>query len=101
MAKRETVEEVFLREGYISQAEALSDWALFLAMSKVEQYRADCEFFERKHGMRHEEFEQSIHACKGQEDFEKEEDLDDWEFSIDAVKWWQSKVRELQNAESA
>jgi hypothetical protein len=100
MAKRETVEEVFLREGYSSQAEAMNDWALFLALSKVEQYRAECEFFERKYAMKLEQFEQSIHVRKGREDFENEDDLDDWEFSNEAVKWWQSKVRDLQNAES-
>lgn len=101
MAKRETIEEVLLKEGYGSQAEAMQDWALFLALSKLEQYSAECELFEHKYGMGLEEFEQSIHGEKGEEDFKQEEDLDDWEFCLGAVKWWKSKVRELQDAANA
>jgi len=33
-----------------------------------------------------------LRAKKGSEDFEKEEDLDDWEFAEAALRWWSEKA---------
>ena len=79
----------------------IHDWALFLALSRSEQYSAECELFERKYGMKLEELENRLHREKGMEDFEQEEDLDDWEFCLNAMKWWKDKVKELQSASDA
>ena len=89
--------EVLLKEGYGSPDALLKDWALIIALSKVEQYRAECDFFKKKYGMAADEFESNLHTERGSEDFEKENDLDDWEFSSGALKWWENKIKELQN----
>lgn len=39
-----------------------------------------------------------LHAVKGKEDFEKENDLEDWEFVCNALIWWEDKLRALRNA---
>jgi hypothetical protein len=74
--------EVLLEEGYNSTDELVRDWALLVALSRLEQYQAECEFFEKKHNMSLEQFGQ-------------EEDIEDWEFSCNALKWWQAKAKEL------
>ncbi|MCK8603307.1 hypothetical protein [Desulfoferrobacter suflitae] len=101
MNNSEELEEIFQREGYSSKSELMQDWALLVALSRTEQYSAECEFFERKHGMKIDEFERLIHSEKGKEDFELEEDLEDWEFCVSALKWWQAKVKELQRVADA
>jgi len=93
----EVLKEILVGEGYSSPDELIRDWALITALSKVEQYRAECEFFRRKYGMELEEFESLLRERKGQEDFEKEEDLEDWEFAASALKWWEKKLKELQD----
>jgi hypothetical protein len=65
------------------------------AMSKLEQYRAECECLAKKHGRTLDEFESAAHAVKGREDFGAEEDLEDWEFAAHALVWWQAKIEEL------
>lgn len=93
--------EILLEEGYNSTDELIRDWTLMVALSRVEQYQAEYDFFVRKYNVTLEEFEQQIHAEKGQEDFEQEDDLTDWEFSTHALAWWQAKVEELNRAADA
>ena len=92
------LEEVLLKEGYGSPKELVRDWALMTALSRLEQYRAECEFFERKYGLKFDAFEKILHSKKGREDFEKEADLEDWEFASSAHRWWEKQVKELQCA---
>ena len=56
--------QILLEEGYRTTDEALRGWALMTAMSKLEQYRAECELFEKKHGHTLAEFERSAHALR-------------------------------------
>ena len=93
--------QILLEEGYRSTDDVLRGWALLTAMSRVEQYQAECEFLQKKHGKSLAEFERAAHAIKGREDFAAEDDLDDWAFAVEALRWWQSKVEELRVAASA
>ena len=93
-----TYTQVLLEEGYTSADELFRGWALLTALSRVDQYRAECERFEGKYGVSLAEFERSLHAEQGREDFEKEDDLADWMFATAALKWWEAKVEELQLA---
>jgi len=38
-------DEVFFRERYGSPNAIAKNWALLVVLSKVEQYRAECDFF--------------------------------------------------------
>lgn len=90
--------EVLLEAGYSSADELVQDWALMIAMSKIEQYQAECEFFEKKYGAKFNDVEQLAHKAKGTESFKQEDDLEDWEFAKQALGWWQTQVKELGNA---
>jgi len=97
----ENLKEILQKEGYNCPDELLRDWSLITGLSKIEQYKAECEFFKKKYGMNLEELETFLHKEKGKENFEKEEDIEDWEFSVNALRWWEKKVKELENVASA
>jgi hypothetical protein len=88
--------EVLLREGYGSSESFVTHYALIIALSKIDQYQAECDLYSEKYGMNAESLEGDLRKVKGAEDFEKEEDLEDWEFAMDALKWWQKKADELK-----
>lgn len=96
-----TATQVLLEEGYRSTEELLRSWALMTAMSRLEQYRAESELFERKYRGTFTAVEHAVHTTKGQEDFEQEKDLEDWEFAERALAWWQSRVQDLRVAEGS
>ena len=93
--------QVLLEEGYRSTDELLRSWALMTAMSRLEQYRAEGELFERKYRGTFTVVEHAVHTTKGQEDYEQEHDLEDWEFAEKAMAWWQSRVEDLRVAEGS
>jgi hypothetical protein len=62
-----------------------------MTLSRIDEYRAECAHFSQKYGTTRKEFEDSLRAKKGSEDFEKEKDLDDWEFAEAALRWWSEK----------
>jgi hypothetical protein len=101
MKRKNLVEEVLLKEGYRSSDDFMRDWALILALSKQDQYSAEIDFFEKKYRMKFKEFDSLLHGEKGKEDFQKEEDAEDWEFSLNALRWWKEKIRELGSAQGS
>jgi hypothetical protein len=96
-----TATQILLEDGYRSTDEVFRGWALMTAMSKLEQYRAECESFAKKHGQTLVEFESTAHAVKDREDFGPEDDLEDWEFAAHALVGWQVKIEELRVAASS
>ena len=54
------LKEVLFKEGYGSPDELIRDWALIMALSKLEQYKAENDFFEKKYRMNLEELNQAI-----------------------------------------
>jgi hypothetical protein len=53
----------------MKQILTLVEWTLLLALSRLEQYKAEYESFERKYGMNLEKFEVFLHREKGVEGF--------------------------------
>jgi hypothetical protein len=96
MKMTSVVKDILFEDGYSSSEEALKDWALFVALSRVEQYRSERECFEERYGMPLEAFENELHADKGFEDFQKEGDLEDWAFACKALSWWEEKLKDIQ-----
>ena len=43
-----------------------------------------------------EEYESRLHKEKSCEDFEKEDDIADWQFSLEPLKWWEEKAKNLK-----
>lgn len=91
-------ERLLAEEGYLSEKNMIKDVYLLSALAKIEQYRAECEFFEKKYGMSLRTFKQQLRRARNEEDFQKEEDLANWEFAANALKWWKRKQKELRVA---
>ncbi|GAB4438304.1 MAG: hypothetical protein Kow0031_20180 [Anaerolineae bacterium] len=92
------VADILAEAGYGSSDALMHDWALMIALSKIEQFQAECDFFSRKYNTKFETLEQLAHQEKGSESFEQEEDLEDWEFALRALEWWQARLEELHAA---
>jgi len=93
-----TVLEIISKEGLGSTDIVIKEWALMIALSKIDKYQSECDFFSHKYNMSFKDFDVYLHENKGKEIFRKEEDFEDWEFSLNALKWWSSKARDLRNA---
>ena len=78
MKPSNSAREILFKEGYSSPENFIRDSALIIALSRIDQYEAECDSFKGKYGMEMEELEAILHKDKGAEDFEKEEDFEDW-----------------------
>jgi len=92
----DTLKEVLAEEGYSSEQTLIKDVTLLFALSKIEQYQSECDYYQRKYEMSIKEFDSKIHKSKGKENFENEEDFEDWEFSSHALDWWKKRVSALK-----
>ncbi|PIQ94176.1 MAG: hypothetical protein COY75_03815 [Nitrospirae bacterium CG_4_10_14_0_8_um_filter_41_23] len=84
------------REMEISPAGLLKNYALNLVYGKIQKCEAENIFFEKKYGCTLREFKQKIKKMKNEENFEWEDDLMDWEFAVENVRYWQKKAQELK-----
>ncbi len=91
-------EHILIEEAYSSSEKMLEDVYFLHTLSKKEQYKAEIEFFEKKYGVRLSEFKKKLRNVRGRENFNKEDDLEDWEFAANALKWWTKKAKEFKNA---
>lgn len=92
------INEILFEDGYLSSDDALKDWSVMIALSRVDRFRAEKESFENKYKKSFEIYEKDLRAVKGKEDFEKENDLEDWEFACKALIWWEDKLKALRYA---
>jgi len=92
------INEILFEDGYLSSDDVLKDWSVMIALSRIDQFRAEKESFENKYKKSLDSYEKDLHAVRGKEDFEKENDLEDWEFAVKALIWWEDKLRALRNA---
>jgi hypothetical protein len=67
------------------------DAVLLFVLSKIDQYKGEKDFFENKYKKDFNEVEQEVHSIKGKEDFKLEEDLEDWEFAIKSLQYWEKE----------
>ena len=98
MQNTEIINEIFFEDGYLSTEDVLKDWSVMIALSRIDQFQAEKESFENKYKKSLDSYEKDLRAVKGKEDFEKENDLEDWEFACKALIWWEDKLRVLRNA---
>jgi len=90
-----TIHSIFLESHEIDEKGALIEASLMIALSKRDKYLNECGEFERKHQMSFAELQKKVRAEKEKEDFQTEDDLNDWEFAIYSLGWWDNKVKEL------
>ncbi|MFB6274066.1 MAG: hypothetical protein ABEL51_14345 [Salinibacter sp.] len=95
---RETIAAVLTEGGYASETEAMRDLSLTIALAKVSTYERECRRFQRKYGRSFEELRDQVERQTGDEDFQVDDDLLDWEFASRALTHWRNRLHVLQNA---
>ena len=88
----QTIDLILEKSEKNSTENALKEVALLIALSKRDKYKMECGKFEKKYKMNFQKLEKLLHSQKGQEDYKKETDLDDWEFAISSLNWWQQRI---------
>lgn len=84
------------QEMEISPLGILKNYALSFVNGKIHKYDAEKSYFEKKYGQSLEELRRKIDAMENEENFEWEDDLNDWEFAVENLKYWKRKAEELQ-----
>ncbi|MBM4401785.1 MAG: hypothetical protein FJ044_00885 [Candidatus Cloacimonetes bacterium] len=70
------------------------DFMLSVALSKIQEYKAREEVFEKKYHLAFPKFEKKVLAAK-EENFQHWDDLIDWEAAYLAHKLWQERYQQL------
>lgn len=85
------------RDMAVSPVGLLKNYALNLIYGKIHKYEVENVFFEKKYGQSYEAFKHKIENMEDEEHFEWEDDLNDWEFVVENLKYWKQKLDELQS----
>lgn len=83
------------REMEVSPMGLLKNYALTLIHGKIHKYEVENMHFEKKYGCTFEEFRHKVEGMRNEENFEWDDDLMDWEFAVENIKYWQKKAQEL------
>jgi len=70
---------------------------LLFILAKIDQYKGEKEFFENKYKQDFHKVEHEAHSVRGKEDFQLEENLEDWEFAIKSLEYWEKEYHRLRN----
>ena len=90
-----SIQEILKKENLGSLEEVLLNHSLLLVLTKRDEYELECQKFKQKYQMNFETFKMHIGEKKNEEEFEKDDDLMDWEFAEEALLWWKQKIEEL------
>lgn len=74
---------------------------LLFILAKIDQYKGEREFFENKYKRDFYTVERDAHSVKGKEDFQLEENLEDWEFAIKSLEYWEKEYHRLRDNAAA
>jgi len=83
--------------GFANEREALKEQALLLILGKINRYRAECSYYEKKYGMTFEKFVAMVQENDG-ENFEHEDDLLDWRFAKETLEDLMHQKKEIEDA---
>ena len=84
------------QEMEVSPVGLLRNYALNLVKGKIQKYEVEKSCFEKKYSQALEEFRRKIDVMEDEENFEWEDDLNDWEFAVENLRYWKRKAEELQ-----
>jgi hypothetical protein len=70
---------------------------LLFILAKIDQYKGERDFFENKYKQNFYAVEHEAHSVKGKEDFQLEENLEDWEFAIKSLEYWEKEYHRLRD----
>ncbi len=81
----------------ISEKEALIEFSLITAMSKLSGFEEECHNLRERYGMNFKEFENKVMKAK-KENFREWDDYTEWKFVETGREHWAKRVKELKDA---
>jgi len=90
------ISEVLAKTGQ-SETAIIREHLIMAGMSKLSRYEAEYALFEKKYQGSLESFRTRLDK-NGQENFDMEDDLMDWEFAAASINWWRARLEELRRA---
>jgi len=98
-AKNYIIPEVinkFYSDMHISPENILRGYANSTIYSKIDKYKSEVNLFERKYKCAYNQFKTKIEAMEGEENFQWEDDLMDWQFAVENIYYWQNKLKDIE-----
>lgn len=86
----------FYNEMHISPLNILREYAISTIYSKIGKYESESHLFEKKYKCSFEQFKKKVESMENKENFQWEDDLMDWEFAFENIKYWQNKLKEIE-----
>ncbi len=86
-----------LKDINLSEGEALIDFSLLTALSKLSEFEDECNIFRERYGMSFKDFEKGVLKAK-KENFQEWDDYMEWKFVNIGREHWSKRVKELKDA---
>lgn len=94
-AKKEAVKSLMKELAVADASEIIRDSLLTEILCKVSDFSDEVKHFEEKYGKQFDEFNMEYES--NEEDFEKYDDLMEWEFAQQGKIYWESKLKEAKS----
>lgn len=94
-AKNEVVKSLMKELAVADASEIIRDSLVTEILCKVSDFSDEVKHFEEKYGKQFAEFNTEYET--NEEDFEKYDDLMEWEFAQQGKTYWESKLKEAKS----
>jgi len=94
-AKKEAVKSLMKELAVADASEIIRDSLVTEILCKVSDFSDEVKHFEEKYGKQFDEFNKEYES--NEEDFEKYDDLMEWEFAQQGKTYWESKLKEAKS----
>ncbi|PIU64350.1 MAG: hypothetical protein COS84_08505 [Armatimonadetes bacterium CG07_land_8_20_14_0_80_40_9] len=96
--RADIIRDVLMEDGYESKDQVVDSFTIMIVLSKIDKYKSECAKYEKKYDCSLDALKSRIEKMEGEEEFEIEDDLMDWEFAENAKKLWQKRLEVLNSA---
>ncbi len=76
----------------------LKNYALDMVMAKIQKYEAESKKFSKQYHTTFSRFKKKVESIKQGENFRWEEDLLDWQFAEENLKYWKKVLKNIKSA---
>ncbi len=76
----------------------LKNYALDMVMAKIQKYEAESKKFAKQYQTTFYRFKKKVESMRETENFRWDEDLLDWQFAEENLKFWKQVLKNLKRA---
>lgn len=83
-------------ELHLSPENILQEYALSKIHSKIDKYKSEDNFYRSKYSCTYSDFKAKVNKMQNAENFQFDDDLMDWQFSVENIDFWQNKLKVIK-----